>query len=269
MCGVFIGVLRSWHGGCRSRCRAWLARPNPCVDAARTCTKGSALALVLTSTTIPRGGTLSAPSTAPPVTTFRWPVPGMAISPRRRADRHRQPASVCPPGRLRTLPVHRLPPEWGVAPEDRDAGGDRVHPAHAPPRAPTRLPPHPLVRLLANRARQQKLAECRRLLRTPPPPPPAEQAGRAATDYRDPRSHFEEPRHSSDHSSATGERGRPPAPRRAGPVDGHLQPNRRARRRRRPTPAARGDGDAVVQGHGAGGGRRRDGEPVRGRPWRA
>ncbi len=146
MCGVFIGVLRSWHGGCRSRCWAWLARPDPYVDAARTCTKGSALALMLTST-IPRGGTLSAPSTAPPVTTFRWPVPGMAISPRRRADRHRQPASVCPPGRLRTLPVHRLPPEWGVAPEDRDAGGDRVHPAHAPPRAPTRLPPHPLVRL--------------------------------------------------------------------------------------------------------------------------
>ena len=45
---------------------------------------------------------------------------------------------------------------------------------------------------LANRTRQQKLSECRRLLSTPPPPPPpaaaaaaAEQAGRAATDYRD------------------------------------------------------------------------------------
>ena len=37
---------------------------------------------------------------------------------------------------------------------------------------------------LANRSRQQKLTECRRLLSTPPPPP-VEQAGRAATDYRD------------------------------------------------------------------------------------
>ena len=37
---------------------------------------------------------------------------------------------------------------------------------------------------LANRARQRKLAECRRLLRTPPPPS-AEQDGRADTDYRD------------------------------------------------------------------------------------
>ena len=37
---------------------------------------------------------------------------------------------------------------------------------------------------LANRNRQQKLAECRRLLSTPPPPPPSEQAG-TATDYRD------------------------------------------------------------------------------------
>ena len=36
---------------------------------------------------------------------------------------------------------------------------------------------------LANRNRQQKLAECRRLLSTPPPPP-SEQAG-TATDYRD------------------------------------------------------------------------------------
>ena len=35
---------------------------------------------------------------------------------------------------------------------------------------------------LANRARQRKLAECRRALHTPPP---AEQAGPAATDYRD------------------------------------------------------------------------------------
>ena len=38
---------------------------------------------------------------------------------------------------------------------------------------------------LANRNRQQKLTECRRLLSAPPPPPPAEQAGPAATDYRD------------------------------------------------------------------------------------
>ena len=37
---------------------------------------------------------------------------------------------------------------------------------------------------LANRYRQQKLTECRRLL-SAPPPPPAEQAARAATDYRD------------------------------------------------------------------------------------
>ena len=37
---------------------------------------------------------------------------------------------------------------------------------------------------LANRNRQQKLAECRRLLDTPPPPP-AEQTGREAIDYRD------------------------------------------------------------------------------------
>ena len=37
---------------------------------------------------------------------------------------------------------------------------------------------------LANRTRQQKLSECRRLLSTPPPTP-AEQAGRATTDYRD------------------------------------------------------------------------------------
>ena len=37
---------------------------------------------------------------------------------------------------------------------------------------------------LANRTRQQKLTECRRLL-SAPPPPPAEHAGRAATDYRD------------------------------------------------------------------------------------
>ena len=43
---------------------------------------------------------------------------------------------LCPPGRLRTLPVHRLPPEGGVAPEDHDAVSDRVHPAHAPSRAP-------------------------------------------------------------------------------------------------------------------------------------
>ena len=37
---------------------------------------------------------------------------------------------------------------------------------------------------LANRYRQHKLTECRRLL-SAPPPPPAEQAARAATDYRD------------------------------------------------------------------------------------
>ena len=35
---------------------------------------------------------------------------------------------------------------------------------------------------LANRNRQQKLTECRRLLRTPPP---AAEAGPVATDYRD------------------------------------------------------------------------------------
>ena len=36
---------------------------------------------------------------------------------------------------------------------------------------------------LANRHREHKLAECRRLLRAPPPP--AEPAGRDAADYRD------------------------------------------------------------------------------------
>ena len=38
-------------------------------------------------------------------------------------------------------------------------------------------------RFLANRSRQQKLAECRRLLAVPPPP--AEHSDRAAADYRD------------------------------------------------------------------------------------
>ena len=38
---------------------------------------------------------------------------------------------------------------------------------------------------LANRTRQQKLTECRRLLSAPPPPPAEQAAAAAATDYRD------------------------------------------------------------------------------------
>ena len=49
--------------------------------------------------------------------------------------------------RLRVLPLHRLPPGWRVPQEDHDADGDRVHPAHAAPRAPARLPPHSALRL--------------------------------------------------------------------------------------------------------------------------
>ena len=46
---------------------------------------------------------------------------------------------VQPRRRLRALPLHRLPPDRRVPPEDDDADRDRVHPAHAPPRAPARL----------------------------------------------------------------------------------------------------------------------------------
>ena len=49
--------------------------------------------------------------------------------------------------RRRALPLHRLPQQRRLPPEDHDAGGDRVHPPHAAARAPARLPPHPLLRL--------------------------------------------------------------------------------------------------------------------------
>ena len=45
------------------------------------------------------------------------------------------------------FPLQGLSPSRCVPPEDHDADGDRVHPAHAPPRAPARLPPHSLLRL--------------------------------------------------------------------------------------------------------------------------
>ena len=43
------------------------------------------------------------------------------------------------------LPVHRLPHQRRLPPQDHDAGGDRVHTPHAAARPPTRLPPHPLL----------------------------------------------------------------------------------------------------------------------------
>ena len=57
------------------------------------------------------------------------------------------PAGPGPVTLLRALPLQGLSPGRCVPPEDHDPDGDRVHPAHAPPRAPARLPPHSLLRL--------------------------------------------------------------------------------------------------------------------------
>ena len=117
--------------------------------------------------------------------TLRRPRAGPRLPrPLHPPHRHQRPAPVQPRRQLRALPLQGLSPGRHVPSEDHDADGDRVPPAHAPPRAPARLPPHSLLQLLANCTRRQKLAECRRSLHAPPLPP-AEHAGPATTHYRD------------------------------------------------------------------------------------
>ena len=75
------------------------------------------------------------------------------------------------------------PPQRRLPPQDHHVVGDRVHPPHAAPRAPARLPRIRYYGFLANRARQRKLAECRQALAAPPPPAP--QPNAPVGDYRD------------------------------------------------------------------------------------
>ena len=90
-------------------------------------------------------------------------------------DLHQQPVPVRPQRRpqrrRRALPLHQLPQQRHLPPQDHDAGGGRIHPPHAAAVLPPGFHRIRHYGFLANRARQQKLAECRRALRTPAPPP--------------------------------------------------------------------------------------------------
>ena len=62
------------------------------------------------------------------------------------SDRHLEPAVAESRRETGALPLHRLPPPRRLAPEDHGAGRDGIHSPRPPPRAPDRLPPHPLLR---------------------------------------------------------------------------------------------------------------------------
>ena len=75
-------------------------------------------------------------------------------------------------GAVRFRYLHQLPQQRHLPPQDHDAGGGRIHRPHAAAVLPPGFHRIHHYGFLANRARQQKLAECRRTLRTPAPPPP-------------------------------------------------------------------------------------------------
>ena len=75
------------------------------------------------------------------------------------------PASGVPRREVSDRPLWAAtsPPRRRVPPEGHDPAGDQVHPAHAPPRAPARLPSHPALRFPRQSLPSAEFAECRRL----------------------------------------------------------------------------------------------------------